>query len=181
LLSGLLIWTASLFIVENFAGAASVPTYATKGVVVSQNEIASQVGAKVLREGGNAIDAAVATAFALAVTHPTAGNIGGGGFIVYRAANGDAVAYDFRETAPAKASATMFVRDGKYDSELHHKSHLAVGVPGTVAGLHLAWKERGKLRWKRLVDPAITLAREGFPVSHGLASSLKQILPQMRK
>jgi gamma-glutamyltranspeptidase len=75
----------------------------------------------------------------------------------------------------------MFMRDGKYDSELHHKSHLAVGVPGTVAGLHLAWKERGKLRWKQLVEPAIALARDGFPVSHGLAASLKQILPQMRK
>jgi gamma-glutamyltranspeptidase/glutathione hydrolase len=92
----------------------------------------------VIAAGGTAVDAAVATAFALAGVHPTAGNIGGGGFIVYRPAKGDAVAYDFREMAPAKASPTMFMKDGNYSAEVHHNSHLAVGVPGTVAGLHLA-------------------------------------------
>ena len=136
-------------------------------MVASQNEIASRIGADVIAAGGTAVDAAVATAFALAVVHPTAGNIGGGGFIVYRPAKGDAVAYDFREMAPAKASPTMFMKDGKYSAELHHNSHLAVGVPGTVAGLHLAWKEQGKLPWKRLVDPAIALARDGFAVTEG--------------
>ena len=135
-------------------GASSVPTRAQKGMVASQNTIASRIGADVISAGGNAVDAAVATAFALAVTHPTAGNIGGGGFIVYRPAGGTPVTYDFREKAPAKASPTMWMKDGKYDNELHHSSHLAVGVPGTVAGLHLAWKEQGKLPWKRLVDPA---------------------------
>ena len=153
--------------VERFASAA----------VVSQDKIASQVGAEALRRGGNAIDAAVATAFALAVTHPAAGNIGGGGFLVFRSATGEAVAYDFREIAPAKASATMFLRNGKYDYRLHHHSHLSVGVPGTVAGLHLAWKERGKRPWVELVEPAIKLARDGFAISEGLAKSLRAALP----
>jgi gamma-glutamyltranspeptidase / glutathione hydrolase len=162
-------------------GASAVPTRAKRGMVASQNEIASKIGADVIAAGGTAVDAAVATAFALAVVHPTAGNIGGGGFIVYRPAHGDAVAYDFRETAPAKASPTMFMKDGKYSAELHHNSYLAVGVPGTVAGLHLAWKEQGKLPWKRLVDPAIALARDGFTVTDGLARSLKNALRQMQK
>jgi gamma-glutamyltranspeptidase/glutathione hydrolase len=158
----------------------SVPTRAKAGMVVSQNETASRIGAEVLRDGGTAIDAAVATAFALAVTHPTAGNIGGGGFIVFRPATGDPAAYDFREMAPAKASPTMFLKDGKYSSDVHHNSYLAVGVPGTVAGLHLAWKEHGKLPWKRLVDPAIALARDGFIVTDGLSRSLRSALRNMK-
>src|SRR5580765_256515 len=161
--------------------AVSVPTRAQKGMVASQNEIASKIGADIIAAGGTAVDAAVATAFALAVVHPTAGNIGGGGFIVYRPAKGEPVAYDFREVAPAKASPTMFIKDGKYSAEVHHSSHLAVGVPGTVAGLHLAWKEQGKLPWKRLVDPAIALARDGFTVTDGLARSLKNALRQTQK
>jgi gamma-glutamyltranspeptidase/glutathione hydrolase len=135
----------------------------------------------VLWDAGNAVDAAVATAFALAVTHPTAGNVGGGGFLILRTAKGDAVAWDFREMAPAGATPTMFLRAGRYDEELHHESHLAVGVPGTVAGLHMAWKEKGRLPWARLVEPAIALARDGFPVSDGLAHSLKEVLPSMKK
>jgi gamma-glutamyltranspeptidase / glutathione hydrolase len=157
-------------------GASSVPTLARGGMVVSQNQIASQAGARVLEDGGTAVDAAVATAFALAVVHPSAGNIGGGGFMVYRPSTGDPVAYDFREVAPAKATATMFLVDGRYQSEVHHNSYLAVGVPGTVAGLHLAWKDAGKLSWRRLLDPAITLARDGFPLSEGLARSLSQVV-----
>jgi gamma-glutamyltranspeptidase / glutathione hydrolase len=162
-------------------GAGSVPIRAQRGMVASQNEIASKIGADAIKEGGTAIDAAVATAFALAVVHPTAGNIGGGGFLVYRPAKGDAVAYDFREVAPAKASPTMFIKDGKYSSELHHNSYLAVGVPGTVAGLHLAWTEQGKLPWKRLVEPAIALARDGFIVTEGLSRSLKSAQREMQK
>jgi gamma-glutamyltranspeptidase/glutathione hydrolase len=114
------------------------------------------------------------------VVHPTAGNIGGGGFIVYRPASGEPVAYDFREMAPARSSPTMFLKDGKYDSVLHHDSYLSVGVPGTVAGLHLAWKEQGTLPWRRLVAPAVTLARDGFPLSEGLARSLARVLPSMK-
>jgi len=161
--------------------ASSVPIRAQQGMVASQSEIASRIGADVIRDGGNAIDAVVATAFALAVTHPTAGNIGGGGFIVYRPTGGEPVSYDFREKAPAKASPTMWLKDGKYSAELHHNSHLAVGVPGTVAGLNLAWKEHGKLAWKRLVDPAVALARDGFTVSENLARSLKAAQRTMQK
>jgi gamma-glutamyltranspeptidase/glutathione hydrolase len=161
--------------------AGSQPVRARHGMVVSQNALAAQVGADVLRAGGGAVDAAIATAFALAVTHPAAGNIGGGGFLVYRPATGEPTAYDFRETAPAAATATMFLKDGKYDKELHHESHLAVGVPGTVAGLHMAWKEHGRLSWRRLVEPAIVLARDGFVVTDGLARSLKDVLPEMKK
>jgi gamma-glutamyltranspeptidase/glutathione hydrolase len=161
--------------------AGSVPTRAQKGIVASGNEIASRIGADVIKEGGNAVDAAVATAFALAVTLPYAGNIGGGGFIVYRPASGEPVTYDFREKAPAKASPTMWMKDGQYSPEIHHNSHMAVGVPGTVAGLHLAWKEQGRLPWRRLVEPAVALARDGFVVSEALARSLKSVRTAMEK
>jgi gamma-glutamyltranspeptidase/glutathione hydrolase len=161
--------------------AGSVPVRARNSMVVSQNAIASQVGASMLTGEGNAVDAAVATAFALAVVHPSAGNIGGGGFLVVRSADGEAVAYDFRETAPAGASATMFLRNGKYDPGRHHHGHLSVGVPGTVAGLHAAWKEHGRLSWAELLQPAIALAREGFLVTDGLARSLSSALPEMKR
>ena len=164
------------------ADARSTPVRARHGMVVSQSHIASEVGAAVLREGGNAVDAAVATAFALAVTHPTAGNIGGGGFLVFRAANGDSVAYDFRERAPASATPDMWLdEDGEYSFEIHHLSHRAVGVPGTVAGLRLAWEQQGSLPWERLVRPAVDLARDGFVVSHGLAASLARVLDRMTR
>ena len=170
--------------VEGPAGTATLsvrsqPVRATKGMVVSANARASEVGADVLRRGGNAVDAAIATAFALAVTHPMAGNIGGGGFLVFRPADGEPAAYDFRETAPAGASPTMFMRDGVYDPNIHHHSHLAVGVPGTVAGLFLAWEKHGSLPWKQLVEPAIRLARDGFPVTIDLARSLESVLGRM--
>jgi gamma-glutamyltranspeptidase/glutathione hydrolase len=172
----------SLLVVHQFA-AAAVPRsdQFEHAVVVSQDKIASQAGAAILQRGGNAVDAAVATAFALAVTHPAAGNIGGGGFLVFRPGQGKPVAYDFREVAPAAANPFMFLRGGKYDSELHHRSHAAVGVPGTVAGLHLAWREQGQLPWRELVQPAIALARDGFIVSEGLAKSLRSALPRMGK
>jgi len=163
------------------AAAATVPARARNGMVASQNFVASQVGIEALWDGGNAVDAAVATAFALAVTHPSAGNIGGGGFLIYRPPSDPAVAYDFRETAPAGASPTMFLKDGVYDAERHHDSHLSVGVPGTVAGLHMAWKAHGKLPWRRLLAPAVTLARDGIMVTDGLARSLKEALPEMKK
>jgi gamma-glutamyltranspeptidase/glutathione hydrolase len=153
--------------------AANQPTRAKHGMVISQSDIASQVGVDVMKAGGNAVDAAVATAFALAVTHPTAGNIGGGGFLVFRPQTGDPAAYDFREMAPAKAHAKMWLDEkGEYSYQKHHESHLSVGVPGTVAGLHLAWTEHGSLPWERLLEPAIRLSREGFPMTDGLAVSL---------
>ncbi|MBC3875571.1 gamma-glutamyltransferase [Undibacterium sp. LX15W] len=150
-------------------------------MVVSQSDIASDVGFQIIKNGGNAMDAAIATAFALAVTHPTAGNIGGGGFIVYRPTSGAAVSYDFREAAPNGSSPEMWLKDGKYDYDLHHNSHRSVGVPGTVAGLYMAWKEQGSKPWKELVMPAVVLARDGFEVSHGLARSLERMLPSFKK
>jgi gamma-glutamyltranspeptidase / glutathione hydrolase len=161
--------------------AASAPYRAGEGMVISASDIASEVGWRVLRDGGNAIDAAVATAFALAVTHPTAGNIGGGGFLVYRSSSGEATTFDFREAAPNGSNPEMWLKDGKYDFEIHHNSHRSVGVPGTVAGLHLAWKTAGSKPWKELVAPAIALARDGFEVSQALARSLERIIPEFRK
>jgi gamma-glutamyltranspeptidase / glutathione hydrolase len=159
---------------------ANAPIRATHGMVVSQEATASAVGAEVLKAGGSAVDAAVATAFALAVTHPEAGNIGGGGFLVHRSSAGATIAYDFRETGPTGAHPGMWLDDGEYNFGRHHLSHMAVGVPGTVAGLYLAWQDAGKLPWKRLVEPAVQLAREGFVVSHGLAASLARALPRMQ-
>lgn len=159
--------------------AQSQPARAPGAMVVSQNALASAAGAQAIRDGGTAIDAAVATAFLLAVTHPTAGNIGGGGFIVFRPASGAPEAYDFREAAPTGSAPTMFLEGGKYSPTVHHNSYLSVGVPGTVAGLYMAWKEHGKLPWKRLVEPAVALARDGFPVSEGLARSLRSALRAM--
>jgi gamma-glutamyltranspeptidase / glutathione hydrolase len=173
----LLVLAAAASLVE----AGSVPVRARNGMVVSQNAIASQVGMEVLLAGGNAVDAAVATAFALAVVHPAAGNLGGGGFLLVRAASGGAAVYDFREQAPAAATPTLFLRDGKYSHDLHHDSPLAVGVPGTVAGLHMAWTDNGRMPWRDLLQPAISLARDGFMVSDGLARSLREVLPQMKR
>jgi gamma-glutamyltranspeptidase/glutathione hydrolase len=161
--------------------AGSSPARAKLGMVITQNDIASKVGFEVIKSGGNAVDAAVATAFALAVTHPSAGNIGGGGFIVYRPATGEPVSYDFREVGPSRSSPEMWLTDGKYDFDKHHLSHLSVGVPGTVAGLHLAWKEQGSKPWKELVQPAIGLARDGFEVTHGLARSLASEIDDFKK
>jgi gamma-glutamyltranspeptidase/glutathione hydrolase len=161
--------------------AGSIPYRASQGMVVSQSDIASDVGWHTIRDGGNAIDAAVATAFALAVTHPTAGNIGGGGFLVYRPASGEPTSFDFREAAPAGSHPDMWLKDGKYDSDVHHNSHRSVGVPGTVAGLHMAWKAHGSKPWKELLAPAITLARDGFEVSFALSRSLERMIPEFKK
>jgi gamma-glutamyltranspeptidase / glutathione hydrolase len=161
--------------------AGNAPIRARQGMVVTQSDIASDIGFQVIRDGGNAIDAAVATALAMAVTHPTAGNIGGGGFLVYRSASGEATTFDFREMAPAGSHPEMWLVNGQYDTELHHNSHRAVGVPGTVAGLHLAWKTYGSKPWKDLVEPSVKLARDGFEMSDGLARSLARTLDSFRK
>ena len=142
------------------------------GLVVCTSSPACDAGAAILARGGNAVDAAVATAFALAVTHPSAGNIGGGGFMVVRTPNGDATTFDYREKAPMKSTRTMYMRDGKVDISLTNMGYLAPGVPGTVRGLALAHKRFGKLPWKDVVMPAVQLADEGFILSNGLARSL---------
>jgi gamma-glutamyltranspeptidase/glutathione hydrolase len=160
--------------------AASAAHRAQHGMVVTQSAIASDVGAQVLRAGGNAIDAAVATAFALAVTYPEAGNIGGGGFLVYQPHEGGADAYDFRETAPTGSHPEMWLdEEGGYSPARQYVGPVAAGVPGTVAGLHRAWRDHGSLPWAELVAPAIALARNGFPIPEDLARTIAATLPRM--
>ena len=142
------------------------------GMVVCTSAPACDAGAAVLAKGGNAVDAAVATAFALAVTHPSAGNIGGGGFMVVRSPNGAVTTFDYREKAPQKSTRAMYMRDGKVDISLTNAGYLAPGVPGTVRGLALAHKKFGKLPWKDVVMPGVQLAEEGFAISDGLARGL---------
>src|SRR5262245_8096392 len=146
------------------------------GMVVCTSAPACDAGAAVLAKGGTAMDAAVATAFALAVTHPSAGNIGGGGFMVVRSTNGNVTTFDYREKAPLKSTRTMYMRDGKVDISLTNQGYLAPGVPGTVRGLALAHKKFGRLPWKDVVMPAVQLADEGFVVSAGLARELNSQL-----
>lgn len=150
------------------------PVKAQHGMVASVDAMATQVGVEILRQGGNAVDAAVAVGFALAVTHPQAGNLGGGGFMLLRTASGRATAIDFREMAPGHASRDMFLdKQGNADSKLSLTSHLASGTPGTVAGLALAAKKYGTLPLSTLLAPAIRLARDGIPVNDALADDLK--------
>ena len=164
------------------ADAPAAAVRSTGGVVVSATEISSRIGRDVLAAGGNALDAAIATGFALAVTHPTAGNIGGGGFIVIRFPDGRTTSFNFREKAPLRAHPEMFLDSaGEYSSRIHHNSHLAVGVPGTVAGFALAHERYGSRPWRELVEPAVRLARDGFPVMPGLARSLRAVLPSMER
>jgi gamma-glutamyltranspeptidase/glutathione hydrolase len=138
-------------------------------IVVSVSPPATRVGETVLKNGGTAVDAAVAVGFALAVTWPEAGNIGGGGFMLVRPTDGKPTVFDYRETAPAAASMDLFVKHGR-------KPHLTVGVPGSVAGLAAAHAKYGKLPWKDLVSPAIKLAEEGFAIDDALAGSLNGVL-----
>lgn len=157
-------------------------SYAKNGMVVSASKISSQTGVDILKQGGNAVDAAIATAFSLAVTHPTAGNIGGGGFMVFMNAQGETTTIDFREKAPLASSETMFLdEDGNIKDNSNHKGLLATGVPGTVAGLYLAHQKYGKLPWKNLVQPAIDLAENGFALNwnlYGAATRFSKVAEQ---
>jgi len=152
----------------------SHPELGTGGMVVSQRKVASEVGAEILRQGGNAIDAAVATALTLAVVLPRAGNLGGGGFmLIYSNELQKTIAIDYREMAPAKASRDMFLDNkGNYDRKKAQFSLLSAGVPGTVAGLYYALEKYGTLSWNEVLDPAINLAENGFKVPHDLSSVL---------
>ncbi|MGS2724110.1 gamma-glutamyltransferase [Porticoccus sp. GXU_MW_L64] len=151
------------------------PVVGRKGMVSSQNAEATQVGLDILKAGGNAIDASVAVGFALAVTLPRAGNLGGGGFMVLHSTEkGGSAALDYREMAPSGVTAKHFLHaDGSKDTESSKYWH-AMGVPGTVAGMHAAWQRygSGKLTWQQLLAPAIELAEKGFPVNHDLAQIL---------
>lgn len=158
------------------------PVRAQQGMVASVDAMATQVGVDILREGGNAVDAAVAVGYALAVTHPQAGNLGGGGFMMLRTKEGKTVAIDFREMAPEQATRDMFLDgEGHPDAKKSLTSHLASGTPGTVAGFSLALEKYGTLPLNKVIQPAIKLAQDGFIINSALADDLKtygsEVLP----
>ncbi len=166
---------AALALVSPVHGASARPVTAARGMVVAPEHEAAAVGLEVLRRGGNAIDASVATAFALAVTYPRAGNLGGGGFLLYRLPDGTHAALDFRETAPAKLTADKFKdTSGKVDPKKSQEGGLAVGVPGSVAGLIEAHRRWGTRPLAELIGPAIHLAEDGVVISERTAEVLKQ-------
>jgi gamma-glutamyltranspeptidase/glutathione hydrolase len=166
------------------AGYHGEAVTAVNGMVVAQEAMAARVGADILRKGGNAVDAAVAVGFTMAVTYPRAGNIGGGGFMVIHRANGDDITIDYRETAPAAIDKTSFLdAQGNADPHKSRESALAIGVPGTVAGLALAEEKYGSGHFTlaELIAPAIALARDGFPTSDDTADSLPQDRPRLAR
>ena len=151
-------------------------------MVVSAHPLASRVGVEIMRKGGNAIDAAIATQFALAVVYPSAGNIGGGGFMVLRKNDGTVDALDYREKAPSAASTNMYLNEvGGVVAGLSEKGHLAHGIPGTVAGLEAAHSKYGTLPWKDLVQPAIDLALNGFTLTKHEANDLNSIQEDLKE
>src|SRR6266705_5747132 len=158
---------------------------AEHGMVVAQEKIAARLGADVLRRGGNAVDAAVATGFALAVTYPRAGNIGGGGFmVIHSAERSEDIAIDYRETAPAAITRDIFLgADGKPDADKSRNSALGIGVPGTVAGLALALEKygSGQFTLAQILQPAIELARDGFVVADDTADTLTDMYRRMAR
>jgi gamma-glutamyltranspeptidase / glutathione hydrolase len=148
---------------------------AAHGMVAADEPLASQAGVEILRRGGNAVDAAVATAFALAVVEPAAGNIGGGGFMLVRLANGKTNFFDYREMAPGKATRDMYIKpDGTLDAEASTVGYRSVAVPGTVAGLALALKTHGTMKLAEVLQPAIRFAQEGIPVTEKLAREFQE-------
>ncbi|MDQ6882573.1 MAG: gamma-glutamyltransferase, partial [Pseudomonadota bacterium] len=151
------------------AQAASVaPVAAENGMVVSAQRLATQVGVDVLKRGGNAVDAAVAVGYALAVVYPAAGNLGGGGFMTMQLADGRKTFLDFREKAPLAASANVYLdKDGNVIKGLSTKGHLAVAVPGTVSGMEYARQKYGTMGRAALLQPAIRLAEKGFALDQG--------------
>ncbi len=161
------------------AGQPDVARSST-GMIVADEPIAAQAGLEILSRGGNAIDAAVAVAFALAVTHPQAGNLGGGGFMLIRKANGETIFIDYREVAPAAARADMYLdSEGKRLPGASTEGWRAAAVPGTVAGLEFALKNYGTQPWDKVMGPAIRLADKGFPVSQRLADDLIDSAPKL--
>ncbi len=160
--------------ISALAGNMVEPTHAPKAMVATVHPEASQVGTDIMRQGGNAVDAAVAVGFALTVVHPQAGNIGGGGFMLFRRADGETHFLDYREKAPAKASANMYLdSQGNIVKDMSTLGYKAIGVPGSVAGLAYAQKHWGKLALKQVMEPAIRLARDGFRLDYAEAMDLR--------
>jgi len=169
-----------LALISTVGIVVSTPSFAQvfgkKGMVVSENAYASQVGIEILKKGGNAVDASVATAFALAVTFPQAGNIGGGGFLVYMDSTGYSTTIDFREKAPILASADMYLDEaGQLIKGSNHRGLKSVGVPGTVAGLYFAHQKYGVLSWNEVIQPSIDLAENGVILSWTLSQDAERI------
>lgn len=180
----LIAFAGALFLLSGIAAQAAgrVAVRGANGVVASSSALASEVGVAIMKDGGNAVDAAIATAFAMAVTWPTAGNIGGGGFMIYHGADGEKTAFDFREKAPLAATKTMYLdADGNVIDNSNHEGILAVGVPGTVAGLHLAHERFGSLPWEDLLEPAIRLASSGIPITWKLADDFEGRMPRFEQ
>jgi gamma-glutamyltranspeptidase / glutathione hydrolase len=170
-----LLFLLLLVCISQAIAAPMRPAHAPKAMVVSVHEAASRAGVEMMQAGGNAVDASVATAFALAVVHPQAGNIGGGGFLLLRQADGKTTFIDFRERAPAKATANMYLDEkGSVIEEMSTVGYKAVAVPGSVAGLAYAQKKYGKLPLARVMQPAIKLAREGFALAYEDARDFKE-------
>lgn len=168
--------------VPAIAQAGRLPAKAKNGMVVTSHYLASEIGNDVLENGGNAVDAAVATAFALAVTLPSAGNIGGGGFLVYHGADGKVTTFNFREKAPLASTETMYLgENGEIRANSNHEGILSVGVPGTVAGLWMAHQKLGSRPWAELVQPAVDLAEKGFPSTWAMQSFLKNLAAEANK
>lgn len=164
----------SLLVVPNSQAASRAPVRGKQGMVASVSEIASQIGADIMKRGGNAVDAAVAVGLALAVVWPEAGNLGGGGFMMIRRANGHAVAIDYREMAPAAAHRNVYLDSkGEYIKDSSVIGYKAAGVPGTVAGFAHALEKFGTMKWAEVVEPARKLAADGFPVWYSLEQSIK--------
>ncbi len=154
---------------------------ARNGLVVSAHILSSRVGVAILKKGGNAVDAAIATGFALAVNLPSAGNIGGGGFMVVCRPDGEITTFDFREKAPLTAHREMFLDEKEhYDGAINHRGYLSVAVPGTVAGFFLAHRRFGTLPMSQLIEPAVQIARRGFVVTPKLAADMRDEAAQFR-
>src|SRR4249919_826716 len=188
-LLSLVLGAAALAQVAPVSRAPEIPPaqsiHARNGVVVTQESRAARIGIEILDRGGNAVDAAVAVGFTMAVTYPRAGNIGGGGFmVIHLASDNRDLAIDYRETAPAKSSEAMFLdTQGNADPEKSRDSARSVGVPGTVAGLALAHAKygSGKFTLAELIAPAIDLAEKGFQVEDDLADSLPQARERLKR
>lgn len=172
---------ALILVTTSVSGQVYQSKTSNNGMVVSADKYASEIGNEILQQGGNAVDAAVAVQFALAVTLPRAGNIGGGGFMVIHLANGETAALDFREKAPEQATRDMYLRNGEFKSELSWEGILAVGVPGTVDGMIKALERFGKMPLDMVLQPAIKLARDGYALSFSHAEALNNRRDTFRK
>src|SRR6202522_2990388 len=171
----LLLLAAAVSCAAGRAFSSTQPVHAQHGMVVSVHELASKAGVEMMQAGGNAVDAAVATGFALAVVHPAAGNLGGGGFMLIRMADGKTHFIDYREKAPAAATRDMYLdAQGNVIEGASEYGYKAIGVPGSVAGMVYAEKKYGKLTLAQVMDPSIRLAREGFALGWQEARDLRE-------